>query len=162
MVRELWRRIPVVVRLLVGVWLALWLYQTVPLWVPRFVSPPGGKVPQMVNMRVTAYCHCGKCCGYTDILGVIPIRKKGDWWDWELKRVGLTASGKLAHYGTIAADPEIYPFGTVMKVPGYGYGMVLDSGGAVKGNHIDLYYPCHSWARMQGVRMLPVEVWPAD
>lgn len=146
-------------RLCLAVWLALWLYQTVPLWIPRFVFPPKGKTARTVTMQVTAYCHCGQCCSYTDILGVIPVQRRGDWWKWGLKRVGVTSSGKYSRYGTIAADPALFPYGTVMKVPGYGYGVVLDTGSAIKGNHIDLYYPCHLFARLHGIRTVPVKVW---
>lgn len=159
MVRKLWSRLPKLVRVLILAWLALWLFQTLPLWIPRFVSPPKGKTPRTVQMQVTAYCHCGKCCSYTDILGVIPVQKRGAWWKWRFKQVGVTSSGKLARYGTIAADTSIYPYGTVMKVPGYGYGVVLDTGGAIKGNHIDLYYPCHLFASLHGTRTVPVQVW---
>ena len=61
--------------------------------------------------------------------------------------------------GTIAADPSIYPYGTVMHVPGYGYGRVEDTGGAIKGKHIDLYRPNHWFARLWGVRTKKVKVW---
>ncbi|RYG74545.1 hypothetical protein EU245_02560 [Lentibacillus lipolyticus] len=56
---------------------------------------------------------------------------------------GITYSGvkvKRDLYSTIAADLDIYPIGTVMFIPGYGYGVVADKGGAINGNKIDLYY----------------------
>ncbi|SET34026.1 3D (Asp-Asp-Asp) domain-containing protein [Oceanobacillus limi] len=56
---------------------------------------------------------------------------------------GITYSGvkvKRDLYSTIAADLSIYPIGTVMFIPGYGYGVVADKGGAINGNKIDLYY----------------------
>ena len=51
------------------------------------------------------------------------------------KDVGITATGTRAKTGTIAADTSIYPFGTIMYVPGYGYGRVEDVGSAIKGMH---------------------------
>lgn len=57
---------------------------------------------------------------------------------------GVTYSGvevKRDVYSTIAADLEIYPLGTIMYIPGYGYGVVADKGGAIVGQKIDLYYP---------------------
>lgn len=57
---------------------------------------------------------------------------------------GITFSGvqvKRDLYSTIAADPSVYPIGTVLFIPGYGYGVVADTGSAIKGNKIDLYYP---------------------
>lgn len=56
---------------------------------------------------------------------------------------GITFSGinvKRDLYSTIAADLDVYPIGTVMFIPGYGYGVVADKGGAINGNKIDLYY----------------------
>ena len=43
-------------------------------------------------------------------------------------------------FSTIAADLTIFPLGTILWIPGYGYGVVADKGGAIKGNHLDLYY----------------------
>ncbi|WP_188206578.1 3D domain-containing protein [Alkalibacillus aidingensis] len=56
---------------------------------------------------------------------------------------GVTYSGLEVQRGelsTIAADPNVFPLGTVLYVPDYGYGIVTDIGGAIKGNKIDLYY----------------------
>ncbi|MFD0697505.1 3D domain-containing protein [Paenibacillus sp. GCM10027628] len=41
---------------------------------------------------------------------------------------------------TIAADPTVFPLGTVLFIPGYGYGVVADTGSAIKGKKIDLYF----------------------
>jgi len=56
---------------------------------------------------------------------------------------GITYSGvkvKRDLYSTIAADLRVFPIGTILFIPGYGYGVVADKGGAIKGNKIDLYY----------------------
>lgn len=56
---------------------------------------------------------------------------------------GITYSGvkvKRDLYSTIAADLNVYPLGTIMYIPEYGYGVVADKGGAINGNKIDLYY----------------------
>ncbi|MGY4689091.1 3D domain-containing protein [Salibacterium sp. K-3] len=56
---------------------------------------------------------------------------------------GITYSGVKARrdrVSTIAADPSFFPIGTVMYIPGYGYGVVADTGSAIKGRKIDLYY----------------------
>jgi len=56
---------------------------------------------------------------------------------------GITYSGVRARRGiisTIAADLSIFPIGTLLYIPGYGYGVVADIGSAVKGNVIDLYF----------------------
>lgn len=43
-------------------------------------------------------------------------------------------------YSTIAADVSLFPLGTILYIPGYGYGVVTDIGSAIKGHKIDLYY----------------------
>lgn len=56
---------------------------------------------------------------------------------------GITFSGvevKRDLYSTIAADLDVYPIGTIMFIPDYGYGVVADKGSAITGNKIDLYY----------------------
>ncbi len=65
----------------------------------------------------------------------------------------------LPEDGTIAADTKYYPFGTRMHIPGYGWGVVEDRGGAIKGpTHIDLYFNSHSAALEWGRRKLPVTI----
>lgn len=59
-----------------------------------------------------------------------------------------TASGKVAQYGVIAVDPKVIPLGTKLYVEStddgkswqYGYCVAGDTGGAIKGNKIDLYF----------------------
>lgn len=56
---------------------------------------------------------------------------------------GITYSGvkvKRDLYSTVAADLDVFPLGTILFIPGYGYGVVADKGGAIKGNKLDLYY----------------------
>ena len=77
----------------------------------------------------------------------------------ERKRVGITASGTRARRGTIAADTSKYPFGTVMYVDGYGFGRVEDRGGAIRGDHIDLYFRTHAQALRWGKQRVAVKVW---
>jgi 3D (Asp-Asp-Asp) domain-containing protein len=123
----------------------------------RSVRPAGGADPSLVT--VTAYCNCGKCCGWRrNWFGFgEPVyaygRLKG-----KPKKIGVTASGTRARRGTIAADPKLYPLGTHLFVPGYGVGTVEDVGGAIKGRHIDVWFPTHAEARRWGVRRLKVEV----
>src|SRR4051795_8063602 len=56
---------------------------------------------------------------------------------------GITYSGVMVKrdlYSTVAADLNVYPIGTILFIPGYGYGVVADKGGAITGNELDLYY----------------------
>jgi 3D (Asp-Asp-Asp) domain-containing protein len=75
------------------------------------------------------------------------------------KAVGVTASGTTARTGTLAADTDIFPFGTIIYIPGYGYGRVEDRGGDIKGYHLDLFYPTHGRALQQGRVKTRVKVW---
>ncbi len=61
--------------------------------------------------------------------------------------------------GTIAADTKYYPFGTRMHIPGYGWGIVEDKGGAIKGpDRIDLFFDSHEEAIHWGKRKVAVEI----
>lgn len=56
---------------------------------------------------------------------------------------GITFSGVEVTrdlYSTIAADLDVFPIGTILYIPSYGYGVVADKGSAIQGNKIDLYY----------------------
>ncbi|MGM0836239.1 MAG: 3D domain-containing protein [Bacillota bacterium] len=56
---------------------------------------------------------------------------------------GITYSGLKVRrdlYSTIAADISVFPIGTILFIPEYGYGVVADTGSAIKGKKIDLYY----------------------
>lgn len=54
---------------------------------------------------------------------------------------GRTATGAVVTYGIVAVDPSVIPLGTRMFIPGYGYAIAADTGGAVKGYIIDLGFP---------------------
>ena len=57
---------------------------------------------------------------------------------------GITYSGvevKRDLFSTVAADLSVFPIGTILFIPDYGYGVVADKGGAITGNELDLYYP---------------------
>lgn len=53
---------------------------------------------------------------------------------------GITASGMKARRGVVAVDTRVIPFGTKLYVEGYGVSIAGDTGGAIKGNKIDVYY----------------------
>ena len=75
------------------------------------------------------------------------------------KIVGLTASGTKAKHGTVAADTRYYPYGTVMKIPGYGKGVVEDIGSAIKGpNRLDVYFSTRKKALKWGRQKLGVKI----
>ena len=124
------------------------------------VRPPRQVAPSEKVMKVTGYCKCGECCGWHRNWFFRPVFSAGAN-KGKRKPVGVTASGTRAKPGTVAADTSRYPFGTVMYIPGYGYGRVEDRGGKVKGEHIDLYFRSHRQALNWGVKNLRVKVWEA-
>lgn len=70
---------------------------------------------------------------------------------------GITKSGATAGPGTIAADTDV-PFGTILWIDGYGYGIVEDRGGAIKGNRLDVWIYDVQDARQWGVQTRDVRV----
>jgi RHS repeat-associated protein len=70
---------------------------------------------------------------------------------------GITASGRPAAPGTVAADRRI-PFGTKVIIPGYGEGIVLDRGGVIKGLRFDVWFPTERQALEWGRRTLPIYI----
>lgn len=108
-------------------------------------NPPGHPPTQgrVMWMEVTAYCPCPKCCGP--------------------KAAGITASGKPVSYNQgrfVAADTSILPFGTKVQIPGYADQPVevIDRGGAIKGNKLDVFFPSHEQAKSWGRQIIPVVV----
>ena len=87
--------------------------------------------------NVSAYCPCEKCCG-----------KFSD---------GITASGHCIKKGDkFVAAP--LPFGTIVDVPGYGKVPVLDRGGSIQGNKIDVFFASHQDALNWGRQYLTVTI----
>jgi len=113
-----------------------------------------------MTMETTAYCPCGICCGW-----------KRSWWRLgrpvhttgpqrgQRKAVGITASGTRARRGTVAADTRVLPMGTIVHVPGYGWGRVEDRGSAIQGNKLDLYHRTHQQALEWGRQHKQVRIW---
>lgn len=98
-----------------------------------------------VEVKATAYCACEKCCGVWATKR--PKDENGD-------PIVYTATGAVATAGrTIAADPTVFPYGTVLEINGTEY-VVEDCGGAIKGNRIDVYFDSHEAARQFGVQNL--------
>lgn len=90
------------------------------------------------EFKLTAYCTCSVCCG--------------QWAD------GITASGTKAVPGrTIAVDPTVIPLGSTVYVNGIEY-IAEDTGGAIKGNRIDILFPSHQEALEFGIQYADVSL----
>jgi uncharacterized protein YabE (DUF348 family)/3D (Asp-Asp-Asp) domain-containing protein len=71
----------------------------------------------------------------------------------------VTASGAPAKEGrTIAVDPSIVPLGWWVYIEGYGFRKAEDTGGAIKGNRMDLYFESEEEAQNFGVQTRTVHV----
>jgi len=119
--------------------------QTESDWVvSSFNSRPVGPA-RTVRMLATAYSFDARSCGaFAD---------------------GITASGysvKTNGMRLVAADTALLPFGTMLSIPGYDDGYivpVLDRGGAITGDHLDVLFPTHGQALQWGVQHLDVTIW---
>jgi len=112
-----------------------------------------------VKMLCTAYCACQKCCGWKYNKQGYPIFASGKNRG-KRKIIGICADGSKVHKGTLAADTRYYPFKCKMYIPGYGWGVVHDRGGGIKGrNHIDLFFPTHQQALNWGRRTVTVRIY---
>jgi 3D (Asp-Asp-Asp) domain-containing protein len=69
---------------------------------------------------------------------------------------GITASGRAAGHGVVAVDPRVIPLGTHMYIPGYGHAVAGDTGGAIRGNRIDLGFNSNAAANQFGRRAITV------
>lgn len=69
-----------------------------------------------------------------------------------------TYRGNLVQKGTVAVDPSVIPLGTRLYIPGYGYAIADDIGGAIKGNKIDLAFGSRSEALQFGVQRLTIYI----
>jgi 3D (Asp-Asp-Asp) domain-containing protein/peptidoglycan hydrolase CwlO-like protein len=69
---------------------------------------------------------------------------------------GHTATGLPVGWGVVAVDPSLIPLGTRLTIPGYGEGVAADTGGAVRGSTIDLWFPSIVQALAWGRRTLTI------
>lgn len=77
------------------------------------------------EFELTAYCGCSDCCGV--------------WSDEDI----TTASGTRASEGrTVAVDTDVIPFGSIVSINGHDY-VAEDTGSAIKGERIDIYFADH-------------------
>ena len=122
---------------------------------------PKGKEYQRVTrtMLVTAYDAGPESCGWKRKYWCIgpPVYAYGPL-EGKPKKVGITADGTKAKHGTIAADIRRYPFGTKMYVPGYGWGEVHDTGSAIVGDHIDIFFSDRDDALEWGKKYLKIVI----
>lgn len=58
----------------------------------------------------------------------------------------------------IAVDPSVIPLGTMVEVPGYGVAIAGDTGGAIKGNKIDIHFTSVNQAINWGRRTITIKI----
>jgi 3D (Asp-Asp-Asp) domain-containing protein/septal ring factor EnvC (AmiA/AmiB activator) len=69
---------------------------------------------------------------------------------------GTTATGVPVGWGTVAVDPSVIPLGSQLTIPGYGDGVASDTGSAVQGAMVDLWFPTVQQALAWGRRVVTV------
>lgn len=104
------------------------------------VASRGGAIPSSLSyskaftVEATAYALDG-----ITATGTVPRRVEGGW-------------------STIAVDPRVIPYGTKVYVENYGYAIAEDTGGAIKGNRVDLYMNSVSAALNWGRRNVTIYI----
>jgi 3D (Asp-Asp-Asp) domain-containing protein len=71
---------------------------------------------------------------------------------------GVTASGYIAARGTVAVDRRTIPLGSSLIVPGYGFGRAWDTGGAIKGHRVDVWFSSCRQAILWGRKRLRIKL----
>lgn len=82
----------------------------------KTLDTPDGQISYWKKMRVYATHYDSRCPGCNE----------------------TTAIGMRAGYGVIAVDPKVIKLRSKVYIPGYGVAVAGDTGGAIKGNIIDL------------------------
>jgi 3D (Asp-Asp-Asp) domain-containing protein len=124
----------------------------------HWIAPTLREPDVVMTMKTTGYCACWKCCSWKLNWYGKPVFASGPL-KGKFKVIGQTASGAMAHPGTVAVDPKVFPVGTKFYIPGYGWGIAQDTGGAIKKTHLDLFFWFHLSARSWGVQTKQVKVW---
>lgn len=108
---------------------------------------PEIKKESLGEFKLTAYCSCEKCCGKWAL-----NRPK----DENGKDIVYGSTGAILVAGTsIAVDPSVIPYGSQVEINGHTY-IAQDTGGAIKGNRIDVYFDNHQDALNFGVQYAEV------
>lgn len=103
----------------------------------EYIEEPEPEYISLGEFRLTAYCPCEICCD--ECAYNRPVDEYGN-------TIVYTTSGKIAQEGyTIAADPDVLPYGTIVYIDGHEY-EVQDCGGAITNNSIDIYFDTHEAA----------------
>ncbi|EHB67983.1 MULTISPECIES: 3D domain-containing protein [Paenibacillus] len=93
------------------------------------LAPPEDQVLHTVKVTATGYT-----AGYES------TGKKPGHPQYGITYSGVKVKRDKNTLSTIAADPDVFPLGSILYIPGYGYGIVADIGSAIKGRKIDLYF----------------------
>lgn len=76
---------------------------------------------------------------------------------------GYTSSGSKTSrdpngYSTIAVDPRVIPMGSKVYIEGYGYAIASDTGSAIKGNIIDVFFNTEAEVLNWGRRNVKIRI----
>lgn len=71
-------------------------------------------------------------------------------------RDGKTATMTTARWGVVATDPKVIPLGSRIFIEDMGWFSAEDTGGRIKGNRIDIFYPSRAEALQFGKKELIV------
>jgi uncharacterized protein YabE (DUF348 family) len=105
---------------------------------PQIVSRGNGTVSQEFYVTATAYtAYCDGCSGRT--------------------RTGINLRSN-PNMKVVAVDPRIIPLGSKVYIEGYGYAVAADTGSAIRGYKIDVFFPEKSSAFRWGRKRVKIKI----
>lgn len=120
----------------------------------KVVREPKNKLMVKGTVSTIVLSRGGDTLRYKKVCSMVATAYAGD---------GITATGIVPRrnpngMSTIAVDPRVIPLGTKVYIPGYGYAIAQDTGGAIKNSKIDLFMNSESEANRWGVRSVNVYI----
>jgi 3D (Asp-Asp-Asp) domain-containing protein len=114
--------------------------------VDRYLAPASSKESSAPSGDGSGRQFLAKTTAYADGVGGVPLNAR-------------TASGTRTRWGVVAVDPKIVPMGSSLRIEGFDNTFTAeDTGGGIKGNAVDIWFPDGDQAKVYGMQNRKVTV----